>query len=192
MTVADFGSTQRWIRDELAAGSQDGIVNVSSVATHPHAEYVACTVTVKTSPTDAGSSRLAVVDLGLGLGPCDVVPLDAAAVASPTWSPDGAHLALIVTESEAGLPTVWVLTAAIPTPEGSFEPRVRHELPAVDGAVESVAWSPDSSQLAFIVAPIGAEVSDVYGSGTIPSSTEPEWWPRVSPAPPERRRVVHT
>ena len=190
MTLADFGSTKRWIRDELAAGSQDGTVNVSSVATHPHGECVACTVTVKKHPTDAGSSRLAVIDLVRGQ--CDVIPLDAAAVASPAWSPDGAHLAVIVTETEAGLPTLRVLTAATPTPDQSFELRVRHELPAVDGAIESVAWSPDSSQLAFVVAPIGAEVSDVYGSGTIPSATQPEWWPKVLPAPPERRRVVHT
>ena len=190
MTLADLGSAQRWIRDELAAGSQDGIVNVSSVAAHPLAEHVACIVTVKKSSTDAGHSQLAVVDLGRGR--CDVLPLDAAAVTSPTWSPDGAHLAVIVTKTETGLPTLRVLKASAPPPDRPFEARVEHELPAVDGAVESVAWSSDSSQLAFVVAPVGAEVSDVYGSGTIPSSTQPEWWPRVSPAPPERRRVVHT
>ena len=78
-------------------------------------------------------------------------------------------------------------------PTGTRRPlQVTHRLPDIAGAVETVAWSPDGSRLCLVVAQFGAEVSDVYGSGTVsgPAAAE-SWRPVVSPADDSGRRMLH-
>jgi dipeptidyl aminopeptidase/acylaminoacyl peptidase len=73
-------------------------------------------------------------------GGCAQCRLDA-----PAWSPDQASLALISSDSRAGTATVLVLRNGRMTPVAS-----------VKGVANSVRWSPDGRQLAFL-ATVGAK-----------------------------------
>ena len=80
---------------------------------------------------------------------------------SPRFSPDGCHLAF-VRPDDAGKPQIWTM----PTNGGEA-----HKLTEIDGGVTDIAWSPDSSALAF--------VSDV-DPDRAPDDHDPKREPRVS------------
>ena len=82
---------------------------------------------------------------------------------SPRFSPDGCHLAF-VRPDDAGKPQIWTM----PTNGGEA-----HKLTEIDGGVTDIAWSPDSSALAF--------VSDV-DPDRAPDDHDPKREPRVSVA----------
>jgi dipeptidyl aminopeptidase/acylaminoacyl peptidase len=182
--TADVTEMDKWVRDELRAARQVGLVDIGAVTVHPTEERLACVVTVRDDIDAATQLRLAVVDLPTRR--CDLVALTADSVASPSWSPDGGSLAVLV-EAD-GAHTAWILSAA-----GLRDaPVVEDRLKGVDGAVETVTWSPDGTRLALIVAGFGAERSDVVGSGTIQAPTAPApWRPEVSPKPNAGRRLLH-
>ncbi|WP_349723725.1 prolyl oligopeptidase family serine peptidase [Microbacterium sp. KR10-403] len=57
----------------------------------------------------------------------------------------------------------------------------------VTGAIESLRSTDDG--LYFLEAEVGAELSDVHGSGVVADTSRPNWYPRVMPAS-EGRRVL--
>jgi dipeptidyl aminopeptidase/acylaminoacyl peptidase len=65
-------------------------------------------------------------------------------IEAPVWSPDGSAMALISTDSKAGTATVHVLR------DGKLKP-----VATVKGVANTVRWSPDGRQLAFL-ATVGA------------------------------------
>jgi dipeptidyl aminopeptidase/acylaminoacyl peptidase len=66
-------------------------------------------------------------------------------IEAPVWSPDGSAMALISTDAKAGTATVQVLR------DGKFTP-----VATVKGVANTVRWSPDGRQLAFL-ATVGAK-----------------------------------
>jgi dipeptidyl aminopeptidase/acylaminoacyl peptidase len=64
---------------------------------------------------------------------------------APAWSPDGASLALISSDAKAGTATVLVLR------DGKLKP-----VATIKGVANTVRWSPDGRQLAFL-ATVGAK-----------------------------------
>lgn len=66
-------------------------------------------------------------------------------IEAPVWSPDGSAMALISTDSKAGTATVHVL-----------RDRKLTTISTVKGVANSVRWSPDGKQLAFL-ATVGAK-----------------------------------
>lgn len=76
----------------------------------------------------------------------------------PRWSPSGDRLAWITEDGRAFL----------------------DQPVQVPGTVESIAWSPDGRRLLLVVAEPGAELSDVVGSGRLPTDDgRPSWAPVV-------------
>ena len=66
-------------------------------------------------------------------------------IEAPVWSPDGSAMALISTDSKAGTATVQVLR------DGKFK-----TVATIKGVANTVRWSPDGRQLAFL-ATVGAK-----------------------------------
>jgi dipeptidyl aminopeptidase/acylaminoacyl peptidase len=62
--------------------------------------------------------------------------------------------------------------------------------PALGGRAEVARWSPDGRRLLLVVAEPGAEISDVWGSGTVAGGATESWRPQVLPSPTGRRRLV--
>lgn len=91
---------------------------------------------------------------------------------SPAWSPDGALVAFIRMADPGG---VWTVRA-----DGSGLAQ------RVDGEIESVSWSPDSTQFAYVDASVGSvEISNRDGSGrrVILQQPAPEYARRVTWSP---------
>jgi dipeptidyl aminopeptidase/acylaminoacyl peptidase len=185
MTNTAFSEVERWVRSEAVAARQLGIVDISSVAAHPSRDLVACTVSTRSTLDAEPRSQTAVVELTSGQR--WVLDLGAENAHVPIWAPDG-RLA-VLTSSDDGVGTAVIVELSADDPAAA---RVAHRLPAVAGSVESLAWSPAGDRVCLVVAPFGAEVSDVYGSGVV---RDPEgdqsWRPTVTPSPGAGRRLVH-
>jgi dipeptidyl aminopeptidase/acylaminoacyl peptidase len=175
---------EAWVREHLSRCQEPGehaIEDIAQVAPHPGGAVVACTVLVRTEPLAPAYHRVAVADLsGGGLTVLDL-PYDECA--RPAWSPDGSRL-VVIGSRESG--------AAAVVLEG--EPHTLEVLATSDlpGFVEYAEWSPDGHLLALQVAMPGAEISDVYGSGTLGGRSDESWRPRVLPAVGSGRRLAHT
>jgi dipeptidyl aminopeptidase/acylaminoacyl peptidase len=178
-----FTDVEAWVRDHLArsqAPGEHGIEDIAQVAPHPGGRLVACTVLVREKPLEPARHRVALVDLGRGA--CSLLDLPYAGCTGAAWSPDGSRLAL-VGSSERG--AVCVVMAGAPE---TFEVSATSDLP---GFVEWAGWSPDGVLLALQVAMPGAEISDVYGSGTLGVDDSEPWRPRVLPASGGGRRLAY-
>ena len=184
--TAGFPQVEQWVRAELAAARQIGLVDVTDVVAHPTREVVACTVHVRTALDADPTSRVALVDIDTHR--CTVLDLGSVEARAAHWAPDGERLAVLVTNQE-NPPTVWI----VDLPEAAEQPlEITRRLPAVSGAVEDLAWSPDGGRIGLVIAQFGAEVSDVHGSGTVAGPSAQETWrPAVSPAPDQGRRILH-
>lgn len=180
----EFRAVDAWVRAEFAAARQAGAIDFTGVTPHPDRELVACTVSLRETVDADPTNHVAVVDLGDGA--CHVLRLGVAATHSPVWSPDGEQLALLAVDGG----TTTALLVQVPDDPTTAE--VVRRLPAVGGTVEHVAWSSDGTRLGVLVAQFGAEVSDVYGSGTITDPTaDAAARPLLSPAPEHGRRILH-
>jgi dipeptidyl aminopeptidase/acylaminoacyl peptidase len=179
-----FEDVETWVRDHLArcqAPGDHGIEDVAQVDAHPDGRVAACAVLVREKPMVPAHRRIAVVDLtGEQVTFLDLPYVECA---RPTWSPDGSALA-VVGSSKEGAAAV-VLQGA----PHSLAVSATSELP---GFVESAHWSPDGSLLALQVAMRGAEISDVYGSGTMGETGEGTWHPRVLPNVGGGKRLAYT
>lgn len=88
----------------------------------------------------------------------DVGPVDGSTRA-PRWSPDGSRLAFTTDRRLRGANQIaWVDADLDDVSEG----------PVVDGAIESLSWSPSGRSLLAVVADLGAEQAGAMGSGRIP------------------------
>lgn len=172
-----------WVLQELRMGQQPpthGVEDISEVAPHPFEKVVACTVSLRTSPLEPLRHQIAVIDLASG--DSRVLDLSFGECSGATWAPDGRRLALLAAIEGEGTQAV----VADPAGNGS----VLH-VSKTTGSVESCQWSPDESDLALIVAEIGAEISDVHGSGRVGiASAEESWRPLVSPGHAGRRNLM--
>jgi len=180
----EIAAIEEWVHAHLADTFPVGPEDITQVAARPGSETVACTLAQRDSDDPARvRQRVAVVDLASKR--CRILDLQADSVSSPVWSPDGRRLCVLAVPDQ--VPTAWILEI---DPDGEAE--MVHSLPEASGAVEGATWSPDGTRLGLVVAQFGAEVSDVYGSGTVagPSGAE-TWRPAVSPAPEAGRRVLH-
>ena len=182
---ADFAEVEQWVLAEIAATRQSGIVDITDVTAHPTRNVVACTVSIRKGDEAEPAHQVAVVDVDTGR--CQVLDLGSTNVRVPTWAPDG-RLA-VVAATTGGVDSALIVKLSV---EDATTAAVVHRLPDVAGAVESVAWSPTGDRLVLVVAQFGAEVSDVYGSGTVQGPADAQAWrPIVTPAPEVGRRIVH-
>jgi dipeptidyl aminopeptidase/acylaminoacyl peptidase len=172
--------TQEWVatyQRESRVTGPDGIADISQAAPHPARDVVACTVGLRASPDDELGHRVVLVD-GEGLRPA--LP-GAFSSAWPLWSPDGGRLCVLAAAAEGEL-----RTAVLVDPDGGESARAH----GLDGEVEMARWSADGGRLALVVAEPGAEVSDVWGSGTVGGARADSWRPDVFPHEGGRRQLV--
>lgn len=152
-----------------------GVADLAQAAPHPTRELVACTATFRAGPDDAAVRSVVLVEGGTHRR---VLP--GSVSGAPAWSPDGTRL--VVLAAVGGSPGRPVVLAA----DGGQVARAGD----LGGVAERVRWSPDSGRLAVVIAEPGAEISDVWGSGTVGGGPAEPWRPRVQPAAGGRRRLV--
>jgi dipeptidyl aminopeptidase/acylaminoacyl peptidase len=177
-----FEEVEAWVHDHLArcqAPGDHAIEDIAHVAPHPDGLVAACAVVIREKPLARTHHRVVVVDLtGERVTFLDLAHDECA---RPAWSPDGSRL-VVVGSSDRGAAAV-VLEGP---PHGLAESATSH----LPGFVESADWSPDGSLLALQVAMPGAEISDVYGSGTLGGADVESWRPRVLPNDGGGRRLA--
>jgi dipeptidyl aminopeptidase/acylaminoacyl peptidase len=174
---------EAWVLDHLTRCQAPGrysIEDIAQVAPHPDGRVAACAVLVRDEPMEPSHRRIAVMDLSGER--VTLLELPYAECSRPTWSPDGARLALVGSTEDGAAAVV------LEGPPHALAASTTSELP---GFVESVQWSPDGRLLALQVAMPGAEVSDVYGSGTVGGGDAEPWRPRVLPAVGGGRRLAY-
>jgi dipeptidyl aminopeptidase/acylaminoacyl peptidase len=179
-----FEEVATWVGDHLARCQVPGdraIEDVAQVDPHPDGEVAACAVLVRDKPMALAHRRIAVVDLTAEQ--VTLLELPFVECARPTWSPDGSRLAVVGTSKEG---------AAAVVLEGAPHSLVVSATSELPGFVESAQWSPDGSLLALQVAMPGAEISDVYGSGTMGQTAQEAWRPRVLPNVGGGKRLAYT
>ena len=150
-------ASEQWVSDfqrTARATGPDQIADISQAAPHPRRDLIACTLGLRDSPDDAVRRQVALVG---GDGHRPVLP-GSFASAWPVWSTDGSRLCVLTAAEEGDLTTAVVLD-----PDGNEIARAH----GLGGEVEAARWSPDGRHLALVVADPGAEVSDVWGSGTV-------------------------
>ncbi|MCW2844099.1 MAG: hypothetical protein JWN22_2015 [Nocardioides sp.] len=177
--MALFDETAAWVADYQSRARLTGetrIADLAQAAPHPRRDLVACTATFRPGP-DAAQRRQVVLVEGGRHRP--VLP-DAAASSSPVWSADGDRLCVLATGAD-DLVTVVVLDVS-----GVEMTRAT----GLGGSAELARWSPDGTRLALVVADPGAEISDVWGSGTVGGGTDESWRPHVQPDDGGRRRLL--
>ena len=182
--ASSFEDVEAWVRDHLAHSQAPGahaLEDIAQVAPHPDGHVVACAVVVRKKPLSPARRGVAVVDLTGDRVTLLELPYDECA--APTWSPDGSRLA-VVGSSDRG--------AAAVVLEGAPDALTVSAVSDLPGFVESAEWSPDGSLLALQVAMPGAEISDVYGSGTMGSVDAESWRPRVLPDVDGGKRLAYT
>jgi dipeptidyl aminopeptidase/acylaminoacyl peptidase len=152
-----------------------GVADIAQAAPHPVHDVVACTVTFRPRPDDADARSVVLVD---GVSRRRLLP--GTASSSPVWSPDGTQLCVLAASGEA---------LAVPVLLGLDGVELMRA-PDLGGAAEAARWSSDGSRLAVVVAEPGAEISDVWGSGTVGGRGAESWRPLVHPHEGGRRRLV--
>lgn len=153
----------------------DGIADIAQAAPHPFRDVVACTVTLRPRPDDEAVRAVVLVE-----GGSHRRVLPDASSGAPVWSADGSALCVLAASGGA------LATPVVLTPEGEEVARAGD----LGGAAERARWSPDGTRLAVVVAEPGAEISDVWGSGTVGGGTAESWRPLVQPQEGGRRRLV--
>jgi dipeptidyl aminopeptidase/acylaminoacyl peptidase len=127
------------------ASSAEGMRNYRSLAISGNGERIAALESVEGENKQA--PRIVVRETATG----QVVSLfeqsdcNGCRIEAPVWSPDGSAMALISTDGKAGTATVHVLR------DGKLKP-----VATVKGVANTVRWSPDGRQLAFL-ATVGAK-----------------------------------
>jgi dipeptidyl aminopeptidase/acylaminoacyl peptidase len=130
-----------------AAGlsSAEGMRSYRSLAISASGDRIAAIEAVDGEPKTGG--RIVVRDTATGKIASTFTYADCVQcrIEAPVWSPDGSAMALISTDAKAGTATVQVLR------DGRLAP-----VATVKGVANSVRWSPDGRQLAFL-ATVGAK-----------------------------------
>jgi len=126
-------------------GSAEGMRSYRSLAMSANGERLAAIEAVEGEAKTG--ARIVVRDTATGKIVSSVEQADCVQcrVEAPVWSPDGSAMALISTDSKTGTATVQVLR------DGKFK-----SLATVKGVANTVRWSPDGRQLAFL-ATVGAK-----------------------------------
>jgi len=153
----------------------DAIADIAQSAPHPTREVVACTVAFRGKPDDRAVRSVVLV---AGTTQHRLL-LPGSVSGSPVWSPDGSRLCVLAA-ADGALAGPVVLDA-----DGTEVARA----PDLGGAAEMARWSLDGARVAVVVAEPGAEISDVWGSGTVGAAAA-SWRPLVRPSEGGRRRLV--
>jgi dipeptidyl aminopeptidase/acylaminoacyl peptidase len=178
-----FADVESWVREHVTRCQDPGdlaIEDIAQVAPHPDGDVAACAVLLRETPLSPAHRRVAVVDLTGDH--VTILDLPYPECTGPAWSPDGSRLAVV--GSAPGGAAALVLQGA----PHALAVAATSDLP---GFVESAHWSPDGSRLALQVAMPGAEISDVFGSGTLGGGDAEPWRPRVLPTVGNGRRLAY-
>ncbi len=146
------------------------VVDATDPATAPDGGRVAYTAWRRDTAGAAPTPVIEVVDTATG---SRTTFAEHAGCRWPRWSPDGGRL-LCLRRGDAGseLPVVIDLATRGITQPVAAPPA---------GTVEAAVWSPAGTSLALVVAEVGAEISDVFGSGRVTAPDEvPAWCPEVA------------
>ena len=177
--VAVPDETAAWVADHQRRArltGDAGIADLAQAAPHPTRDLVACTATFRPAPDAAERRQVVLVEAGRHR---PVLP-DTAASSAPVWSPDGSRLCVLASAADG------LLTAVVLDEAGREVARAT----GLGGSVELARWSRDRTRLALVVADRGAEISDVWGSGTVGGTAQESWRPHVLPGHGGRRRLL--
>ena len=158
------------------AAQPGDVVDIAGVACHPSRPVVAATLDVAVTRVSDAVQHVAVIDLD---GDVRRLDLGYTSTRGACWSPDGEQLAVIATGHDGGA-EVAIVDPALGRVMATWQ---------TEGLPEQVAWNPDGRSIAVLVAGVGAEVSDVYGSGVVGGPSQ-SWQPMVSPGAAGRRTLM--
>ena len=133
--------------------------------------FAAFTGTTFQSLAAAPHTRICVLDLRSGS--MEVLKGASGSDRLPRWSPDATRLAFLSDRAEAGNFQLYLLEGDL-----SAEPQ---PVSPVEGVVEFLEWSPDSSRLLLGVAGFGADLSACEGGHTTitKAASGPQWRPTL-------------
>ena len=146
-----------------------GPLDIGELSAHPSGTGVAFTAQWWTELVGKPGSRIGVVDVATG---SSTIVTAGERDRLPAWSPDGSTLAFLSDRDEPGVHQLWLLRDGIGEATST---------PAVDGVVESLAWSPDGVSILLVVAGRGAELAGIQGSGATRTVDRqlPSWAPSI-------------
>jgi dipeptidyl aminopeptidase/acylaminoacyl peptidase len=177
--VAGQEKTSAWVADfqrRARLTGDAGIADLTQARPHPGRDLVACTATFRPAPDAPQRRQVVLVEAGRHR---PLLP-DAASSGSPVWSPDGDRICVLAAAADE------LMTAVVLDASGAEVARAT----GLDGSVELARWSPDGTRVALVVADPGAEISDVWGSGTVGGAAQESWRPHVLPDDGGRRRLL--
>ena len=172
----DIGSTalycavSNFYRSVHAPGEAH-ISEAADIAVRSDGLFAAITGTTFQSLASAPHTRICILDLASGS--MRVLAGERGSDRLPRWSPDTKQLAFLSDRAEAGNFQPYLLAGDL-----YAEPQ---PLSPLDGVVEFLEWSPDSSRLLLGVAGFGAELSACEGGHTTLSKAAagPQWMPTL-------------
>jgi dipeptidyl aminopeptidase/acylaminoacyl peptidase len=156
----------------LHGPDSDAIVDAADPDLSRDTSRLALTVTRVIATDQPPVTRVATVDLHDGAVSVREAPLGSDQY--PRWSADGQVLGFLSDRSEAG--NFQLYLAAVGEAAGEAI-----AMPAVDGIVESFAWSPTGAQILLIVAAFGADAAGCKGGATVARRVDSSsaWLPTI-------------
>jgi dipeptidyl aminopeptidase/acylaminoacyl peptidase len=127
------------------ASSAEGMRSYRSLAISGNGERIAALESVEGEAKQAPRIVVRETATGKVVSLFEQSDCNGCRIEAPVWSPDGSAMALISTDGKAGTATVHVLR------DGKLKP-----VATVKGVANTVRWSPDGRQLAFL-ATVGAK-----------------------------------
>jgi dipeptidyl aminopeptidase/acylaminoacyl peptidase len=156
--------------ESLYAPGTDAVTDASELSVSPDGERISFTGTLYIHKAESPVTR--VVSFHRASGHFAVRPPSGTSDRLPRWSPDGQSLAYLSDPLSQGDFQVFIQRGA----------GAARALPALDGVIESMDWSPDGAHLLLGVAGRGADLAGCQGGATTARAkgqAAPEWAPRI-------------
>jgi dipeptidyl aminopeptidase/acylaminoacyl peptidase len=163
-----FQEVERFYGSLYAPGTGT-VTDATELCVTPDGRRISFTGTLYVSTAEPPVTR--VVTLDRATGHLEVRQPSGTSDRLPRWSPDGESLAYLSDPAARGDFQVFIQRGAA----------AARTLPALDGVIESMEWSPDGSRLLIGAAGRGADLAGCQGGATTLRAEEaaPDWAPRL-------------